>query len=236
VKAIILAAGRGERMRPLTDHTPKPLLEAGGKSLIEWQIGRLVDAGIVDIVVNVSHFADQIETALGDGTRYGARIRYSQEPVALETAGGIVQALPLLGRDTFVAVNGDVYCEYDYGGLARAIRSLRAAQPQWTAYLVLVDNPEHHPHGDFALRDHRVHAEASAPRLTFSGIGVYRPEFFDGIAAGERRALGPLLHAGVACGAVYGEHFRGLWMDIGTPQRLEALREHLRSNRESLRR
>ncbi len=231
MKAIILAAGRGERMRPLTDRTPKPLLAAGGRSLIEWQIVRLVRGGLPDIVVNVSHFADQIERTIGDGSKYGARIEYSRELQALETAGGIAQALPLLGDEAFVAVNGDIYCDYDYACLARAIGALEPGERAWTAYLVLVDNPEHHPAGDFGLAKHRVVSDGAVPRLTFSGIGVYRPQLFAGIAPAERKALGPLLHARVAAGEAYGEHYRGIWMDVGTPERLGRLRAMLETGR-----
>lgn len=210
-------------MRPLTDRVPKPLLVAGGRSLIEWQIARLVRGGLSEIVVNVSHLGERIEHALGGGSRYGARIAYSREPVALETAGGIAQALAVLGGDAFVAVNADVYCEYDYGRLAPAIAALTRSAPAWTAYLVLVDNPEHHNLGDFGLADQRVVPAEAGQRLTFSGIAVYRPQLFADIAPGERRALGPLLHARVAAGEVYGEHYRGRWMDVGTPQRLAVL-------------
>jgi len=227
VKAIILAAGRGERMRPLTDRTPKPLLVAGGRSLIEWQIVRLVLAGLTEIVVNVSHLAAQIERSIGDGTRYGARIEYSREPVALETAGGIAQALPLLGGDTFVAVNGDIYCDYDYARLAHLSSPSGVVAPGWSAHLVLVDNPDHHPQGDFGLAGPRVVPGNAGSRLTFSGIGVYRAELFSGIPAGERRALGPLLHAQVAAGAVRGEHHGGTWVDVGTPERLAGLQAML---------
>lgn len=221
MKAIVLAAGRGERMRPLTDRVPKPLLKAGGRSLIEWQITRLVRGGFADIVVNVSHFAGQIEHSLGTGARLGADIRYSHEPVALETAGGIAQALPLLGGEAFLAVAADIYCEYDYARLAPIATAL--SSDPWAAYLVLVDNPEHHPDGDFSLSADGVVHSAATGRLTFSGIGVYRPRLFAGIAAGERRSLGPLLHSHAAVADVRGEHFAGMWLDVGTPQRLAQL-------------
>jgi len=225
VKAIVLAAGRGERMRPLTDHTPKPLLEAGGRSLVEWQILRLVHAGIREIVVNVSHLGEQIAAALGTGDRLGARIAYSREPVALETAGGIALALPMLGERAFVAVNADIYCEFDFAALTRVAEHMEADNGERaSAHLVLIPNPEHHPQGDFGL-DARGRVDGAAQaRLTFSGIGVYHPTFFAGIAAGERRALGPMLHAAAARGRLTGERFDGLWMDIGTPERLAQLR------------
>lgn len=223
MKAIILAAGRGERMRPLSDRMPKPLLRAGGASLIEWQVRRLAQAGIGEIVVNVSHLAEQIVAALGDGARFGVRIHYSHEPQALETAGGIVQALASLGDSAFVAVNADIYCEYPYAGLRAAVERLDRKQPEWSAYLVLVDNPPHHPQGDFALGADGAVSAVPAKRLTFSGIGAYRPSFFAGIVPGTRRALGPMLYEAAACGRVRGERFGGRWIDVGTPERLAQL-------------
>ena len=222
---MILAAGRGERMRPLTDRVPKPLLPAGGKPLIEWQIARLVRAGFTELAINHAHLGAQIEAALGDGARFGARIRYSPEAVALDTAGGIATALPLLGDAPFAVVNGDVYCEYDFAGLAAAARRL-SADPAVDSHLVLVENPAHNPGGDFALRDGRL-VEAGA-RLTFSGLGVYRPALFQGITAGSRAALAPLLRAALARGRVSAEHFAGYWLDVGTPQRLAELGARLR--------
>lgn len=213
-------------MRPLTDHTPKPLLQAGTHTLIEWQILRLVTAGIREMVVNVSHLGEQIVAALGDGHRLGAHITYSREAVALETAGGIALALAMLGERAFLAVNADVYCDFDLTGLTKiGERFDREHRPQ--AHLVLVPNPEHHPHGDFALDAVRRVVAAPEGRLTYSGIGVYAPRFFAGIAPGERRALGPMLHAAVTRGEVTGERFEGLWMDIGTPSRLQQLRSRL---------
>ena len=233
MNAIILAAGRGERMRPLSDRVPKPLLEAGGASLIEWQVRRLTAAGICDIVVNVSHLAEVIVAELGDGGRFGACIRYSHEPVALETAGGIAQALSLLGNDAFVAVNADIYCEYDYSALARALARLERDHPDWAAYLMLVDNPTHHPQGDFTLSHDGLVGVAAHERLTFSGIGAYRPSFFGGIAAGSRKPLGPMLYDAAALGRVHGEHFAGRWIDVGTPQRLAQLRAALSGGAET---
>lgn len=231
MKAILLAAGRGERMRPLTDVTPKPLLDAGGRSLIEWQIRRLAAAGITDIAVNVSHLGGQIVAALGDGHALGVRIRYSDEPTALETAGGIALALPLLGDHCFVATNADIYCDFDYSRLVVAARAM-ATEPvaRRVAHLVLVPNPEHHPKGDFVLGSSGRLIGGDGERLTFSGIGVYRPEFFASILPGERCALGPLLHAAVARGTVTAERHGGLWMDIGTPERLDQLRALVRRN------
>jgi MurNAc alpha-1-phosphate uridylyltransferase len=225
MKAILLAAGRGERMRPLTDRVPKPLLRAGGRSLIEWQIVRLVNAGIRDIVVNVSHLGEQIVAVLADGERLGARIAYSHEAVALETAGGIAAALPALGAGPFLAVNADIYCDFDYRRLASALVEDKGTA--CLAHLVLVDNPVHHRDGDFALDAQGRLSSAQAGRLTFSGIGVYRPEFFAGIVPGERKALGPMLYAAIGEGRVSGERHRGLWMDIGTPERLQHLQRLL---------
>jgi MurNAc alpha-1-phosphate uridylyltransferase len=211
--AMILAAGRGERMRPLTDSRPKPLLEAAGKPLIIHHIERLAAAGCRDIVINHAHLGAQIEDALGDGARWGTRIRYSPEGTALETGGGIFKALPLLGRGPFLVLNGDIWTDLDFARLELAAGLL--------AHLVLVDNPPHNPRGDFALNDGRVSSEGS-PRYTFSGIGIYRPELFRDCSPGAF-PLAPLLRAAMARGLVSGEHHPGLWLDIGTPERLQAL-------------
>ncbi|HLY97421.1 MAG TPA: nucleotidyltransferase family protein [Sideroxyarcus sp.] len=226
MRAMILAAGRGERMRPLTDHTPKPLLQAGGKPLIVWHIERLVRAGITDLVINHAHLGAQIEQALGNGSRFGAHIRYSSEGTALETAGGIAFALHLLGDQPFAVVNGDVYCDYDFAHLPALAATLQ--QGQNSAHLVLVDNPAHHPNGDFGL--HATQVTDTAPKLTFSGIGLYRPELFAHIARGTKAPLAPLLREQIALGKVSGEHHRGVWIDVGTPQRLEELDRQLRSS------
>ena len=215
---MILAAGRGERMRPLTDHTPKPLLEAGGRSLIGHHLAALARAGVREVVVNHAHLGAQIERALGDGAAYGLRIRYSPEEVALETGGGIFRALPLLGPDPFIVVNGDVWTDFDPARLRLADADL--------AHLVLVDNPAHHPAGDFVLNGKRV-TDGGGQRLTFSGVGVYRPALFDGCAPG-RFPLAPLLRAAITVGRVSGEHHRGCWVDVGTPERLAALDRELR--------
>jgi N-acetyl-alpha-D-muramate 1-phosphate uridylyltransferase len=220
---MILAAGLGTRMRPLTDHTPKPLLQAGGKSLIEWHIERLRAAGIRELVINTAWLGEQIEAALGDGSRHGVAIAWSREGTPLETAGGIRRALPLLGDGPFAVINGDIWTDYDFHHLQ---------VPAGLAHLVLVDNPEHHPKGDFGLdssgqvRDNQLR-ENGAPTLTFSGIGVYRPALFRDLPDGEAR-LAPLLRAAMADHAVTGEHFTGSWWDIGTPQRLSQLDAYLR--------
>jgi N-acetyl-alpha-D-muramate 1-phosphate uridylyltransferase len=226
LKSMILAAGRGERMRPLTDHTPKPLLQAGGKPLIAWHIERLVRAGITDLVINHAHLGAQIEQALGDGRQFGANIRYSDEGTALETAGGIAFALHLLGDEVFAVVNGDIYCDYDFSYLPARAAALAASID--TAHLVLVDNPAHNLKGDFGLKDGRTLTLPPSPlprpgSLTFSGIGLYKPALFGSIARGSKAPLAPLLREQIALGRVSGEHHRGLWMDIGTPQRLDEL-------------
>lgn len=213
MRAMILAAGRGERMRPLTDTTPKPLLKVGPARLIEYHIDALVAAGLRDIVINVAHLAQQIVDVVGDGSRYGARIRYSREATALETGGGIRHALPLLGDRPFVVVNGDVWTDFPFG---------RLGEPDGLAHLVLVDNPEHHPQGDFRLLPDGHLAADGAPRLTFSGIGVYRPAFFQGCAEGAF-PLAPLLREAMAERQISGEHYCGQWSDIGTPARLAEL-------------
>ena len=233
MRAMILAAGRGERMRPLTDHTPKPLLPVGGKPLIVWHIARLVQAGITDLVINHAHLGQQIEDALGDGSQFGASLRYSPETTALETAGGITQALPLLGDQVFAVINGDIWCDYDFARLPEL--ALKLASGNDLAHLVLVNNPEHHPKGDFPLRngrllptqDLRLTTDDSA--YTFSGIGLYRPELFAGLTRGVAAPLAPLLRAAIAAGQVSGEHHSGRWVDVGTPQRLNELDLALRT-------
>ncbi len=222
---MILAAGRGERMRPLTDRVPKPLLPVGGRPLIAHLIERLARAGLVDLVVNVSHLAGLIERELGDGSRHGARIVYSREEQALETGGGIAYALPLLGEAPFVVVNSDIYCDFDFARLAAVEAGLRSGA--LAAHLVLVDNPTHHPEGDFCLSEGRVYGEGRESRLTFSGIGVYAPALFAGVARGAKCQLAALLKPAMAQGRIAGEHHPGLWLDVGTPQRLADLEQLL---------
>jgi len=213
-------------MRPLTDHTPKPLLQAGGKPLIVWHIERLARAGITGIIINHAHLGEQIEAALGDGSRFGAHITYSPEGKALETAGGIANALPLLGNAPFAVINGDIWCDYDFAQLPARAAAMQASGD--VAHLVLVDNPPHHPNGDFVLNGSRI-SPLPASRLplpvllTFSGIGIYQPALFGGIPRGSVAPLAPLLRAQIALGKVSGEHYRGLWADVGTPQRLAEL-------------
>lgn len=226
MRAMILAAGRGERMRPLTDHTPKPLLQAGGKPLIVWHIERLVRAGITELVINHAHLGAQIEAALGNGSQFGAHIRYSDEGTALETAGGIAFALHLLGEQPFAVVNGDIWCDYDFSRLPALAAQMQRNQNN--AHLVLVNNPLHHPNGDFGLHDARV--TDTGPKLTFSGIGLYRPELFAHIPRGNKAPLAPLLREQIALGRVGGEHYRGMWVDVGTPQRLDELDKQLRAS------
>lgn len=226
---MILAAGLGERMRPLTDHTPKPLLAVGGKSLIVWQIERLKAAGFTELVINHAHLGRQLEDHLGDGHRLGVHIAWSREAEPLETAGGITTALSLLGDSPFVVTNGDVYVEYDYARLAPVLEDM-AAHPGHLAHLVLVDNPPHHPGGDFVLGGGLVSTNPPTAnrQLTFSGIGCYRPELFAGIEPLTKAPLAPLLRTAMAGGRVTGEHFTGRWEDVGTPQRLAALDEELK--------
>lgn len=218
MKAMILAAGRGERMRPLTDHTPKPLLTVGGKPLIVWHIERLAKSGFKDVVINHAHFGSQIEEALQDGRSWGLNIQYSPESIALETAGGIANALHLLGTDPFLVVNGDVFTEIDFSGLTLDGPDL--------AHLIMVDNPPQHPKGDFALIGDRLANEGDL-KLTFSGIGVYHPDLFAGVKRGESAKLAPLLKEAMKKGLVSGRHYQGIWHDIGTPERLSALDKQL---------
>lgn len=225
--AMILAAGRGERMRPLTDHTPKPLLRVAGRPLIVWHIERLVRAGITELVINHAHLGQQIEEALGDGGAFGARIRYSPErPVALETAGGIAHALHLLGAAPFAVINGDIWCDYDFARLPAHGAVL--ANSDDMAHLVLVNNPAHHPNGDFCLEAPRLRL-AGAPKFTFSGVGLYKPALFADLDRNAAAPLAPLLRAQIDRGRVRGEHYSGAWVDVGTPQRLEQLDKDLRA-------
>jgi MurNAc alpha-1-phosphate uridylyltransferase len=222
MKAMILAAGRGDRMRPLTDQRPKPLLLAGGSSLIEHQIIRLRTAGYTDLVINHAYLGEQIEQELGDGSRLDVRIRYSPEGhgSALETGGGIFHALPLLGDAPFLVVNADIWCDIDYGTLHIADHDL--------AHLVLVDNPPHHPDGDFGLCGDRTQDDGPS-RLTFAGIGIYRKALFNDCTPGPF-PIAPLLRAAMAEGRCGGSRYGGTWMDIGTPERLEVLDKMLGRN------
>jgi len=228
---MILAAGRGERMRPLTDTCPKPLLPVAGTPLIVWHIRRMVAAGIREIVVNHAWLGEQIVQALGDGSTFGASIRHSAETSALETAGGIVQVLPWLGPEPFLVVNGDIWCDWDIGRARLIGQQLQALR--WLSWSVLVDNPSHHPLGDFELCAGRLVDAPAAPaagpdRLTFSGIGLYDPALFAGLARGTRAPLAPLLRGSAAAARAGAEHHRGQWTDVGTPQRLAELDTRLR--------
>lgn len=218
MKAMILAAGRGERMRPLTDHTPKPLLLVAGKPIIVHTISQLVTAGFTDIVINHAYLGEQIESALGDGHTLDASIRYSPEGnQALETAGGIINALPLLGDEPFLVVNGDIATDFDFASLKNSRVDL--------AHLVLVTNPEHHLQGDFGLNSTGLVDEQAVEPLTFSGIGLYSPKLFHNLPAGSHK-LGPLLRQAIAKQRVSGQKFTGFWLDIGTPERLQALNHY----------
>jgi MurNAc alpha-1-phosphate uridylyltransferase len=211
---MLLAAGRGERMRPLTDTRPKPLIEVGGRPLIAWHLAALARAGVREVVINLSWLGQQLRAALGDGGEYGVHISWSDEgAVSLETGGGIFHALPLLGPDPFLVVNGDIWTQVDFA-------SLRLA-PADLAQLVLVPNPAHHPRGDFSLEGDRV-VEHGAERFTYSGVGLYRVEFFAGCEAG-RFPLLPLLKRALAAGRLQGQLYRGEWCDVGTPERLAEL-------------
>ena len=259
MRAMILAAGRGERMRPLTDHTPKPLLPVGGKPLIVWHLEKLAAAGFQDVVINLGHLGEQIPVALGEGTQWGLRLHYSQEPPgALETAGGIRHALPLLGDGPFLVLNGDIFCDWP---VAQVYTLAREMAPHTLAHLVLIDNPPHHPNGDFVLSpgrlknpvrpelvegqgplylglrqaqperfkndQYQVHAEGEY-MLTFSGIGLYRPELFAHLPDPEPTKLAPLLRTAMAENRITGEHFFGRWVDVGTPERLAELDKTVR--------
>lgn len=224
--AMILAAGRGERMRPLTDSLPKPLLRAGGKPLIVWHLEALARAGFTTVVINAAHLGHQLPEQLGDGSRWGLQIRYSMEPAALETAGGIVHALPLINAAEFLVVNGDIWTGFDFARLRQG----------WPAdgdlaHLVLVTNPPQHPQGDFVLHQpgDRVSADAGN-RLTFSGIGCYSRDLFHGLEDGQPAPLSPLLRRAMQNRQVSGEFYPGIWHDIGTPERLSELDSWLKSD------
>jgi len=218
MRAMILAAGRGERLRPLTDHTPKPLIEAGDKPLILHLIESLVRGGIDEIIVNTAHLGEKIQQRLGNGEEWGARIHYSPEHEALETGGGIYHALPLLGEDPFLVINGDIATDFPFGTLRERRIDL--------AHLVLVPNPDHHPEGDFGLEE-GLALDQGAPRFTFGGVGVYRPELFSGCSPG-RFPLAPLLRSAMQTSRVSAELWPGFWMDIGTIERLETFDRRLR--------
>lgn len=261
--AMILAAGKGERMRPLTDHTPKPLLPVGGKPLILWHLEKLAKAGFGRIVINHAHLGDQIEEILGNGEAFGVELRYSREGEPLETAGGIATALSLIEGEIFPVVNADVFCDYDFGRFAGIMARMQGETT--LAHLVLVDNPPHHPDGDFVLDGNfvkdkdapfplppspapsatargdsggnesgadgargRAHPREAGPlltarTLTFSGIGIYRRDLFAATEPWKKAPLAPLLKQAMQQGRVTGEHFRGRWMDVGTPERLKEL-------------
>lgn len=212
MRAMILAAGKGERMRPLTLHTPKPLIPVAGVPLIEYHLRALAQAGVTEVVINHAWLGDRIEAHLGDGARFGLQIVYSKESQPLETGGGIYQALPLLGHEPFIVVNGDVFTDYDFAVLQKPLQGL--------AHLVLINNPEHHLEGDFSLEEGRVLAPTTAT-LTYSGIAVLHPELFAGCQAGAFK-LSPLLRQAIAQGQVSGEQFNGCWIDVGTQERLAA--------------
>jgi MurNAc alpha-1-phosphate uridylyltransferase len=231
-RALVFAAGKGERMRPLTNDTPKPLLAAGGKPLVEWHLEKLAAIGIREVVLNVSWLADRFEPTLGNGSRWGLRLHYSHEgPEPLETGGGMLHALRLLGDAPFIAVNGDIWTDYDFSRLP--------TRPRAMAHLVMVDNPPQHPAGDFRLEANGTLRGDGAPKLTYSGIGVYDPRILTGWREVIGRApgtelspprfkLAPLLFDAMARGEIHGEHHRGRWTDVGTPQRLAELDAALR--------
>ena len=232
MRALVFAAGKGERMRPLTEHTPKPLLEAGGKPLLVWHLEKLAALGVREVVVNISWLANCFEPVLGDGSRWGLRLHYSHEGAEpLETGGGMLKALALLGDAPFLAVNGDIWTDYDF--------ALLPSQPTGLAHLVMVDNPSQHPRGDFHLDARQQLHDAGAPTLTYSGIGLYHPDILQGwrgvignVAGVEldppRFKLAPLLKSAMAQGKISGEHHRGRWTDVGTPERLAILDAELR--------
>ena len=222
---MLLAAGRGERLRPLTDTVPKALVPVLGKPLIAWHLERLAAAGMRDVVVNVAHLGEKIVAALGDGARFGVSIRYSREPEPLETAGGIAAAVPLLGEAPFLLVNADIYCDYDFARLRGLALGGRLA------HLVLVPNPPYRPSGDFALEQGLARGNPGARRYTYAGIAVLSPRIVAGVAAGTKAPLAPLLYAAADAGLLGAEAYEGLWQDVGTAERLAQLESFLASRR-----
>ena len=222
MKAMLLAAGRGERLRPITDHIPKALVEAGGKPLIGWHLERLARAGFREAVINVSHLGERIVERLGDGRRYGLRLSYSREPERLETAGGIANALPLLGMEPFLLVNADVYCECDFARLREVSLGDRLA------HLLVVPNPPHKAKGDFELRGGLIVGDDPAPRYTYSGVALMKPALVAPVKPGEKAALAPLLYAAASNRRLGGELYEGLWQDVGTIERLAELEAQLK--------
>ena len=214
MKAMILAAGRGERLRPLTDETPKPLIKVAGKSLIEYHIDNLASAGIKDIIINTAWLAEKIHQQLGDGSNYGVTIQYSDEGTAMETAGGIINALPLLGNEPFLVVNGDICCDFDFS-------SLDTLKDGIQAHLILVENPDHNPEGDFSLQDELV-KNSGETMYTFSGIGIYSTDFFAEQQSGIS-PLAPLIRNKCEENLVSGQLHEGRWTDVGTIERLQEL-------------
>lgn len=230
MRAMLLAAGRGERLRPLTDRVPKALVEAGGKPLIAHHLERLASGGFRDVVVNLSHLGEKIVERLGDGARFGLRIRYSREAEPLETAGGIAQALHLLSERPFLLVNADVFCECDFSALARVELGANLA------HLLLVPNPPHRPKGDFALEEGKLRGEGrdpAAPRYTYAGVAVVSPRLVTGVKAGSKAPLAPLLYAAADRGMLSGQLYQGLWQDVGTQERLAELESLLASQNEN---
>lgn len=229
MKAMVLAAGRGERLRPLTDRVPKALVPVAGKPLIAWHLERLAASGCLDVVVNVSHLGEQIVERIGDGGRFGLRIQYSREPQPLETAGGIAQALPLLATGPFLLVNADVFCDCDFARLAGVTLGTNLA------HLLLVPNPPHRPKGDFALEIDKVRREGldpRTPRYTYAGVAMVSPDLVDGVRPGDKAPLAPLLYAAADRGCLSGELHPGLWQDVGTHERLTELEALLASHNE----
>ncbi|WP_068544616.1 N-acetylmuramate alpha-1-phosphate uridylyltransferase MurU [Thalassotalea crassostreae] len=219
MKAMILAAGRGERMKPLTDNCPKPLLKVAGVALIEHHLNNLKAAGITDIVINIAWLGEQIESYFRDGAEFGVQIQYSNErDNALETAGGIVNALPLLGEQPFIIVNGDIYCDYDFS-------QLQQIEPPGLAHLVMVENPEHNLKGDFVVADGLLNvSDEDVIKYTYSGIGLYDPKLFAGLSV-EKLPLAPILIRAMATNSISGSIHYGIWSDVGTPERLQIINQ-----------
>jgi MurNAc alpha-1-phosphate uridylyltransferase len=227
MRAMILAAGRGERMRPLTDTLPKPLIPVAGKPLIQWHIEKLAAAGITEIVINHAWLGTLLEQTIGNGHQWGVEIQYSAERVALETAGGIATALPLLGSEPFLVMNGDIWCDWNPAQAFDVAATMHQSTQQ--AWLLLVPNPEHHPNGDFGLASNGLVTDVTTFKHTFSGIGVYAPSLFAHTPAGQVAKLAPLLRDAIARQSVTGQLYTGSWIDVGTPERLNTLEWTLRN-------